>query len=1039
MGQATPPELTQTAADELVATDIPNTPLQLSSSPPQIGRYVYLGQLGAGAMGEVIAVYDPTLDRKVALKIIVSLRRDDPMQRQRMVREAQAMAKLTHPNVVTVHEVGEEDGCLFVAMEYVRGGTLRAAVADCNDWRQVLKLYRQAGLGLAAAHDAGLVHRDFKPENVLVGDDGRVRVGDFGLARGYEVENHQTGSNVRGNELEASLTLTGALLGTPAYMSPEQFSGQAATAASDQFSFCVALWEGLYGARPFQGQSLTELSMSVGAGVDVKKPPLGDVPMWLFRVVARGLEVDPSERWPSMHALLFALGNDPTTRRRRWMIAGTVLAAIAGVWGAVQFDRVRTRDGCLAAGHEIEEVWNGKTEAGLRKTLSVVAPQQLEHTLALTHTWADGWAESWSQLRTQQCLDTQLEHRLRPEEYDRATKCLYEHRSRFAALLSVLEDPELTGAYQFGPALANLPRVEDCARSEVLSGTRTIVPTGSGQEEKLRAELRRTSSMGTIGRAREGLARAQELLPRIKDVASTQFEAEANLTVGELARAQGVYETAAEHLRKAIHQAYPLGLETLAADAAIELISVEGAGRGDHEAGIQWAEFAELLVTRLGEGEDLRNARRLLALAEVHIMRMESKTANELQHRALTILEARLGLEHPMVADALVLLGRTATNTSQTHHGYLERAEEIRVRAFGEQNPTVAEVLYERARLAKKFGEAQEAGRLHRRAIAIQLATLGTDHPALAKSYNSLGLVERQLGDLDEAEKLLEKGLHIRERSLPPDHRDRIWSLNNLGILMIDRGKHEQAVATLNRALTSAERAFGPNHNNTSLPLINLADAYLVHGDYDTALSYLARVAEIRRMFYGAQTGDYAAALGYIAEVNREAGRLEEASDYYYQALEVDDVVHGPEDPETTRIAELLAETELERGKLVEAKKLFSRALRVREEDHGADHPMLGKALMGLGRIAREEEDWRLARQYLERVHEIRSSHRVPATDLAATQFELAKVRHQVDADREHARELATLALTAFTEAGPLFMSSRYEVQTWLDSVSKGR
>ncbi|HLU65237.1 MAG TPA: protein kinase, partial [Kofleriaceae bacterium] len=265
----------------------------------RLGRYVITALEGKGGMGEVYAAEDPALGRRVAIKV---LRRDlssgsAGSLEERLAREAQAMARLNHPAVVTVYDVGELDGRIFIAMEYVAGQTLAGwLAAEERPWRQVLARFIAAGRGLAAAHAAGLVHRDFKPENVLLGEDGRPRVADFGVARPLGVIEAAAPAGSPGTSplLASSLTATGAVIGTPIYMAPEQLRGEPATPASDQFSFCASLYVGLHGARPFSGDTVTSLMKEVERGA-LREPPPGEqrVPAQVRRAVARGLASDP--------------------------------------------------------------------------------------------------------------------------------------------------------------------------------------------------------------------------------------------------------------------------------------------------------------------------------------------------------------------------------------------------------------------------------------------------------------------------------------------------------------------------------------------------------------------------------------------------------------------------------------------------------------------------------------------------------------------------------------------------------------------------
>ncbi|MCY1070920.1 protein kinase [Nannocystis sp. RBIL2] len=325
--------------------------------PRRIGRFALLRRLGAGAMGVVYAAYDPQLDRKVAVKL---LKRGDgePNTRwqDRLLREAQALAKLSHPNVVQIHEVGFHGDEVFVAMEFVTGMTLRTWLSEQRrGWREVAAVFAQAARGLAAAHAAGLVHRDVKPDNVLVGSDGRVRVVDFGLVRFGDEDDDEHTDEVPLARAQATRTASGILLGTPAYMSPEQFRGRPADALSDQFSLCVALYEALHGERPFAGETADEVAQAVVRGQlapRLERP----VPTWLQRLVLRGLAHDPGARWPNLDVLAAELARDHGRRRRVLALAVAATAALAAAivavfWVSSWRDReARTQSEALAAG-----------------------------------------------------------------------------------------------------------------------------------------------------------------------------------------------------------------------------------------------------------------------------------------------------------------------------------------------------------------------------------------------------------------------------------------------------------------------------------------------------------------------------------------------------------------------------------------------------------------------------------------------------------------------------------------------------------------
>jgi eukaryotic-like serine/threonine-protein kinase len=304
-----------------------------------LGKYRLERMIGAGGMGMVWAAYDPDLERQVAIKLL----RDsgEAALRTRLLREARAMARLKHPNVVAVYDVGTDGNRDYIAMELVDGSDFTEWLATKPPRAEILAALLAAGRGLAAAHDAGLVHRDFKPHNVLRAKDGGVFVTDFGLARGQveaigELELAPAGSmrDVRtgatpgrplDSVLDSALTQTGVLIGTPAYMAPEQFAGRAPDPRTDQFAFCVTAWEALAGSRPFTGGTLDELKAAAESST---RAPGAELPPRIRAILARGLDPRHDARWPDMRALLGALEAAIAPPRRRWQIPA-VIAAVA--------------------------------------------------------------------------------------------------------------------------------------------------------------------------------------------------------------------------------------------------------------------------------------------------------------------------------------------------------------------------------------------------------------------------------------------------------------------------------------------------------------------------------------------------------------------------------------------------------------------------------------------------------------------------------------------------------------------------------------
>lgn len=332
---ASPHQSVESLAETVDAGNGSSEEARAVSVTQRLGRFLVLRQLGAGSMGSVFAAYDEQLDRKVAVKLLHAAPNEHATRQMRVLREAQAMARVSHPNVVHVYDVGEIQDQIFIAMEYIDGSTLADWQRQkSRTWQEVLGIYRQAGHGLHAAHQAGLVHRDFKPENVLIAPDGQPRVADFGLARlGGETAPFSEAPAPESSQpaIKISLTATGTLSGTPLYMSPEQFSCGPADSRSDQFSFCVALYEALFQQRPFSGDTVAEVAAEVLAGRLRPMPEGSPVPIEIRRALMRGLAVSAHDRFASMLELLQALDvdteRDPAgARRARWRLSAMLLA-----------------------------------------------------------------------------------------------------------------------------------------------------------------------------------------------------------------------------------------------------------------------------------------------------------------------------------------------------------------------------------------------------------------------------------------------------------------------------------------------------------------------------------------------------------------------------------------------------------------------------------------------------------------------------------------------------------------------------------------
>ena len=444
----------------------------------RLGRFVVLEQLGAGAMGQVHAAYDPQLDRRVALKLLrfsdaeASERVDK--DRERLLREARAMANITHPNVLTVFEVGTVDGEVFIAMEYAGGGTLRAwANGERRAWREILDACLQAAAGLEAAHRAGLIHRDFKPDNVLLTSDGQVRVADFGLV-GVSAETLWTGHELESTGATTTLTQDGAIVGTPAYMAPELQGPREASPAADQFAFCVSAWELLHGRRPFAGTSYRELARNAEAG-ELTDPAHTEVPAWIREILRRGLDPMPERRFESMQALAEALADDPRDRRRRRARSTvTILGIAAGVAGIAAMAagpevREPVVDPCAQSEERLAEVWGPERKAALEQAFRTSGAKWADEAAGVVTAQLDAYAQAWQGAHLEACEATHVRHEQSDAMFDLKMSCLADLRGELDAVTELLAgevDAEMVR--QAPSAVQGLRAVSRCADEEAL-------------------------------------------------------------------------------------------------------------------------------------------------------------------------------------------------------------------------------------------------------------------------------------------------------------------------------------------------------------------------------------------------------------------------------------------------------------------------------------------------------------------------------------------------------------------------------------------
>ncbi len=573
----------------------------------ELGRYVLLEPIGMGGMGMVFAAHDPELDRKVALKLLRSDWNEGPgalEARARLWREAQALARLSHPHVVTVHDVGMHGGRLFIAMDFVEGTTLsRWLRAAPRRWEEVLDCFIQAGRGLAAAHAGGLVHRDFKPDNVLVGRDGRVRVTDFGLARLAQSQRPPEQSLAVKSPGAASQAIThqGALMGTPAYMAPEQLEGRGSDARSDQFNFSVALYEGLYGGRPFTGDSAAELARAIREGRPVV-PGDSRVPARVRRALLRGMAASPEERYPSMDALLAALTQRPLWERWRvvaaWVGAAALVGAGVGFWG-----RAATR--CTGFERKLEGIWDEGRKARLEAAFHSAGLSSDERVWTSTSRVLDAYAAALVAMEKDSCEATRARGEQSERLMDLRGACLDRRRGSLRATVDVMLQGDRVVLEHAPEAAHALQDLLACADLSALVNVAPLPEDSSVRQRlsELQAMLAESTALHDAGQPSRALEKVKEALVGLREVGYRPYEAAGLHLLGTVEKSFGRFTEAGEDFQQAQLAALAGRDDELLVRSLVGMVDAELQGQGRIPEAERSLQLAQAALERLGEGD----------------------------------------------------------------------------------------------------------------------------------------------------------------------------------------------------------------------------------------------------------------------------------------------------------------------------------------------------------------------------------------------------------------------------------------------------
>jgi tetratricopeptide (TPR) repeat protein len=850
--------------------------LRMLEPGAKLGRYVIVSSVGSGAMGIVYAAQDTELGRKVALKLLRSERASALAiaTEARILDEARTMAKLTHPSVIAIHDVEVVDGLPFAVMELVEGPTLRLwCKHEPRGTREILRVFLEAARGLAAAHRLGIVHRDFKPDNVLIGADGRARITDFGLATVTEPD--RVSAEVDGSDLETPLwTRTGVLVGTPAYMAPEQLDGALGDARSDQFAFAVALFEALTGERPFSANSVKELLARIREGKRSAKET--QIPGWIRRALDRALAVRPEDRFSSMETLVGLLERDPR-RRLQWLAAGAAGVAVVGLSAGIVTMRSTTANICRTEPHT--RAWSEERARSIEDRFRAVAPELTKEAWPLVRTRLDGHTRELDAARMETCEATRVHGTQSMRTMELRMQCLDRRRDEVAALVRVLGEADEATVRRATSAAAELTPASVCSETSAVS-TPIPVPDNPAirrEVDAIRTDLARSAALERAGKYREALEWTRPLTERASQTSFLPVRAEARLRQGMLEDENGDSKTARQTLLAAVYDAEAGRHDDIAAEAWVALVYVTGNQLEMHPETESAEERARAAIARLGSSPRLET--RLLVNVGAWL-NMRGKFADSVAklRAAVALAERHAGARHPEVAEALTWLSQSLRETGEVTEAIevATRALTIRQEALGSGHPSVAETLGALGVGLSRLGRHAEAVPHYQRALDIRRQTLGPKHPEVASMLGNLGLAYARSGRFDEAVRALEQTLTLDREAWGPDDSEVATAQSNLGYAYLLRGSWADARTQIEQAIVIREKRQGKDHPFVGRSLSNLGWALLGEGKTTEARLAFERARGILERANGPDHPDVAAqlvGLGTTLLATREATR----------------------------------------------------------------------------------------------------------------------------------------------------------------------
>lgn len=930
-----------------------NTSLRVGS---HIDRFEIIDYLGAGGMGVVFRSHDPKLDREIALKLLRPHFRQNSAATQRLLQEAKTMAKLKHPNVLTIYDSGEEGELLYLAMELAPGGTLAEWIKQKQpSWQEIATIFADAASGLAAAHRENIVHRDVKPGNLLMDSRGVVRVSDFGLAS---------------EATDLARNSPSTIVGTIGYMAPEVLAGQQAREPSDQYSLCVSLFEALIGQKPFPGQTPEKYKSSLQA----KPLDLSGIPKRLRPLLRRGLKKQPMERYESMHELEQALRSAARSRMLRiYALLATLLVGASLLAVVLISSSEETRKQCPRATKTVTEFWNAERAANIE---NVFAASKRSHALA---TWTastiaiNAYTEDWLDNQQSTCRATRISGEQSEALLDARTRCLQQQLRGLQSVLNTFDTADANIVDKSVALVDSLAEAESCSADRVLTwqSTEKRLPSDNERRTALQVQLAESNSLYVLGDYVGAEALSRKILSQSSAEQDIDLIAKAGANLGQALLKQQQPETATKALLEASNAAATIGDHELAAQIWIGMAIADGYYLDKVDAGMAYLRAAKSAIANVGE----------LPLVEIRILQIQGLLQSsvdpveslKLQQKALAMLRSLPGDHSKRIGDSLNLIGLTHRNS-----GDLANAESV-------------------------LAEAKE--------VAIQ--SLGKDHPDLFQILIGLGKNLREQGKYDEAWSVLEEGRTLLKRSVGTETRDYADALTNLALVRLDKGEFEIANKLMDESIAIRKKSYGTDIRGLAEALVNLAAINFNTGNFTKAQGLYEESLVLMTQALGPVHLDLAIVhegLGLIAVTNK---KLDEGLRHYSLAQEILKSAKNQE----LRLSHLLVNVgylQAEQGEFLESESSFLRAQILLEGKLGANHVQSAPILTGLGEANYQLKRYDKAKSYLLSSVKIQSEAKSMPHVLATTQLLLAYTLWDSKQDRPEALRLAREAKTVF-------------------------